>query len=150
MAREEVKHCTKCGQEIVEQIDPGHAELIRHLKGIRRIVINAEHGGFGLSHEGQLMYLQLSGQSYTIADQPDRHTQNMLGPKIIVNGKEFWDRYVERDDPALIQTIRKLGYEAASGKHATLKIVEIPADIKWQIDEYDGLEWVAEEHRTWG
>jgi len=30
-----------------------------------------------------------------------------------------------------------------------LKIVEIPAAVKWQIDEYDGWEWVAEVHRRW-
>ncbi len=25
----------------------------------------------------------------------------------------------------------------------------IPDDVKWQIEEYDGLEWIAEKHRTW-
>ena len=32
---------------------------------------------------------------------------------------------------------------------ANHKIVEIPADVEWQIQEYDGMEWVAEKHRTW-
>jgi len=27
--------------------------------------------------------------------------------------------------------------------------VEIPDDVKWHIHEYDGLEHVAEDHRTW-
>jgi hypothetical protein len=30
-----------------------------------------------------------------------------------------------------------------------LLIVEVPADVDWYIEEYDGLEWVAEKHRTW-
>jgi hypothetical protein len=30
-----------------------------------------------------------------------------------------------------------------------LKVVEIPDGVKWQIEEYDGSEWVAEKHRTW-
>ena len=36
---------------------------------------------------------------------------------------------------------------AGSGKR--LGTVEIPADVEWEIGEYDGLEWVAEKHRTW-
>jgi hypothetical protein len=28
-------------------------------------------------------------------------------------------------------------------------VVEIPDGIEWSIQEYDGLEWVAEKHRTW-
>ena len=39
--------------------------------------------------------------------------------------------------------------EKANGNHADLKIVEIPANVEWQIDEYDGAEWVSEKHRTW-
>jgi hypothetical protein len=30
-----------------------------------------------------------------------------------------------------------------------LTIVDIPDDIEWQIEEYDGMEWVAEVHRIW-
>ena len=39
--------------------------------------------------------------------------------------------------------------EASWGSHAQLKIVEIPNNIKWEIAEYDGHEWVSEVHRTW-
>jgi hypothetical protein len=49
----------------------------------------------------------------------------------------------------LIQVVEELG-EKASGRFADLKVVEIPDDVEWQIDEYDGLEWVSERHRTWG
>jgi len=34
-------------------------------------------------------------------------------------------------------------------RYSKLKIVEIPDDVKWHIGEYDGIEWVAENHRTW-
>jgi hypothetical protein len=33
--------------------------------------------------------------------------------------------------------------------HARLKIIEIPDDIEWHIEEYDGLEHIDENHRTW-
>jgi len=38
---------------------------------------------------------------------------------------------------------------AAAGEYAELKIVEIPDDINWYIEEYDGKEHVAELHRVW-
>jgi hypothetical protein len=48
----------------------------------------------------------------------------------------------------LVQIVEELGNEA-SGRCAKLKIVEIPDDINWAIEEYDGSETIAEEHQTW-
>jgi hypothetical protein len=55
---------------------------------------------------------------------------------------------IARDDPYLVKVVHKLR-ETADGKHASLKIVEVPSDVDWTIDEYDGKEWVAEKHRIW-
>lgn len=89
-----------------------------------KVVINKCHGGFGLSDEGESLYKQLT------------HTD------------EFYQWEAKRDDPALIQVIETLG-EAANSRYAKLKIIEIPDNVEWQIEEYDGYEWVAEQHRTW-
>ncbi len=68
-------------------------------------------------------------------------------------GKE-WDGYGylfdrdQRTDPALVACVEKLG-EAANGAHAKLTVVEIPDDVEWEISAYDGIETVAEVHRTW-
>jgi hypothetical protein len=35
------------------------------------------------------------------------------------------------------------------GQFSELKIVEVPDDVNWYIEEYDGMEHVAERHRTW-
>ncbi len=94
--------------------------------GIRHVVINDCYGGFGLSKDAQSEYCRLSG----------------------ILEKDFYDRDVARDDPYLVQVVKKLG-SAANGSHADLKIVEIPGDVSWHIAEYDGSEWVAEDHRTW-
>lgn len=59
------------------------------------------------------------------------------------------NRPENREDPILIQVIKELG-EKANGQYAELKIVEIPDDIEYQIEEYDGIEHIAEKHRIWG
>jgi hypothetical protein len=38
---------------------------------------------------------------------------------------------------------------SANGGNANIKIVEVPEDVDWEIADYDGVEWVAEKHRTW-
>lgn len=60
----------------------------------------------------------------------------------------FNDRDLKRDDPDLVAVVEDLGHKA-DGTHANLEVVEIPDDVQWQIEEYDGLEHVAEAHRTW-
>jgi hypothetical protein len=54
---------------------------------------------------------------------------------------------VERNDALLIAAVETLG-EKAGGECAKLTIVEIPDGVDWCIEEYDGKEHVAEQHRT--
>lgn len=93
---------------------------------MQKIVINACFGGFGLSAKAFEIYKELKG----------------------VDDKWFYDRTIPRDDPILVKIVEEMGYEA-SGNYAELKVVEIPDDVEWQIEEYDGNEHVAEAHRTW-
>lgn len=53
-----------------------------------------------------------------------------------------------RTDPDLIKIIKLMG-KNANGACADLKIIEIPNDIDWEIDEYDSIETIREKHRTW-
>jgi len=133
-----------------------------------KIVINKCHGGFGLSHKAVMRYLELKGWDVKIeldefcVDIFKRHhpddevtIENLLrvfGESALhyyVNGEYFSPYDIPRDDPDLIRVVEELG-EEANGKYAELKIVEIPDDVEWVIQEYDGYEWVAEKHRTWG
>jgi hypothetical protein len=91
-----------------------------------KIVINTCHGGFGISAAAESKYRELAG----IAD-PDFHS-----------------RLIPRDDEHLIAVVEFMG-RAADGGYAELKIIEIPDDVNWYVEEYDGKEWVAERHRTW-
>lgn len=94
--------------------------------GIRHVVINDCYGGFGLSQRAQTEYCRLAG----------------------IEEKDFRDLEIPRDDPYLVKVVKELGM-SANGTHSNLKIVEIPGDIEWLVQEYDGAEWVAEKHRTW-
>lgn len=130
-------------------VNQDHEELIKQLRGVKRIVINRSHGGFSLSRAATTLYLDMAGIDYTLEPQADRDTQARLGSKIIVNGVEFHARFdIPRDDPALVAVVSRLGSKA-NGEYATLKVVEIPGNVDWYIDNYDGKEWVAEKHRTW-
>lgn len=61
-----------------------------------------------------------------------------------------YDKYdtADRTHPDLIGCVEVLG-GLANGPHAELKIVEVPDDVKWEIEDYDGIESVAEVHRVW-
>ena len=101
-------------------------ELIKALRGVQYIVINTCYGGFGLS------------------DRATREYKSMAG----ITDEKWYDREIPRDDPYLIKIVRDLGM-GANGAHASLKIIELPPDVEWEVEEYDGNEWVAEKHRTW-
>jgi hypothetical protein len=123
-------------------------KLIRYLKGIREVVINACHGGYSLSREAEFLYLKRSLIEYETQPRESRYDTERYGPLVLVNGKIWYSSDISRDDPVLVSVVRELG-DKANGDFAELKIVEIPASVDWQIDEYDGREWVAEAHRTW-
>lgn len=55
---------------------------------------------------------------------------------------------IDRSDPDLVAVVEALG-KKASGMFAELKIVTIPDDVDWEIEEYDGMESVHEKHRSW-
>lgn len=100
-----------------------------------KIVINRCYGGFELS-KAVFDRLEIPYDGYG-------HLRNDH------IGIESENDYAYRSDPRLIQAIEELGAEKASGRFAALKIVEIPDDVEWTIEEYDGVEWVAKKHRTW-
>jgi hypothetical protein len=121
-----------------------------------KVVINRCHGGFGLSDEAFALLLNLKGVKYEIklaqvaigVKEKEFYAAGHLG-----DGDYYLDQYdycdnSQRGNPDLVAVVEQLG-EGANGWAADLKIVEIPDDVKWHVAEYDGLEWIAENHRTW-
>ena len=95
-----------------------------------KIVINTCHGGFSLSEKAQKLFCQYSTIEWKY-------------------WQEDWSYYdIERNDQYLVRVVEELG-DDANGRFAELKVVDIPDEVEWQLEEYDGLEWVAEKHRTW-
>jgi hypothetical protein len=110
-----------------------------------KIVINSEHGGFGLSDEAMELYLTRKGLPF-VKEEWKYNRFSFLKPDN--KNQCYLDFEIERNDPVLVQIVEELGDEANS-MYASLKIVEIPDDVKWYVGEYDGMESVHEEHRIW-
>ena len=113
-----------------------------------KIVINDCHGGFGLSNKAKEHYAKLKGIEIEGREPKHPFFKNQIDYYHKGTNDFFNYRDIERNDPALIQTLEELDVEA-NDWGSSLKIIVIPDDVKWQIDDYDGLEWVAEQHRTW-
>ena len=139
-----------------------------------KIVINRCHGGFGLSEAAMHRYAELKGltlypekdkesgflTTYWITPKEDRPKmlgrdewwqatqEERVGSNQAHRDNSLYDKDIPRDDPALIQVVEEMGDEA-NGRCAELDVTDIPDGVDWQIEEYDGAEWVSEKHRTW-
>ena len=91
-----------------------------------KVVINTCFGGFGLSEESLEDYKKRKN----ITDENFYH----------------WD--IPRDCPVLVEMVEEGGTDV-DGIYSELKVVNVPDDVNWFIHEYDGMEHVAERHRTW-
>jgi hypothetical protein len=89
-----------------------------------KVVINRCFGGYGLSMAAyKALGFKWDGYGYAYID--------------------------DRTNKKLVEVVEKLG-SAADGSSAALKVIDVPDDVKWMIDAYDGLETVHEVHRVWG
>jgi len=122
-----------CVPASVARVEPNRSYILTI-----KVVINRIHGGFDLSKEAVELYAQLKGITLQNWDESlEAYTDDAANPYMMA-----------RDDPDLIAVVEKLG-EAANTWLSSLSIVEIPEGVNWYIEEYDGLEWVAERHRKW-
>lgn len=137
-----------------------------------KIVINTCYGGFSLSEEATKLYFKLKGQEvnrYIQTEESNKIYRKCVTPKEseswkaldvignhpeiisseVVNNNIFSYSSVDRSDPILVQVVETLGSKLSSGSCSSLNIVEIPDDVNWEIEEYDGNERVSEVHRKW-
>jgi hypothetical protein len=141
-----------------------------------KVVVNRCYGGFSLSKEACQRYWEIKGHQVWIEDEkkfpsmglftvwltpPDQRIESKEGEEFYAMSLEdrqaynkqysentWYCRDLERNDPILVQVVEELG-DRAGGRCAELAITEIPDGVDFEIEEYDGKEWVAEKHRTW-
>jgi hypothetical protein len=131
---------------------------------MQKIVINREIGGFGLSDEAIEKYAELKGIKlykdvkaldvslyYLVPvkeyDKLCEQASKTRDYEKLLNA-EFSAENINRSDQYLVQTIELLK-DKANTQSSKLKIVEIPDNVEWEIEESAGVEWVAEKHKTW-
>lgn len=129
---------------------------------MRKIVINTCYGGFGVSTEAAYFIAERKNVQPVVEEEFDgsQHCRAYIPgrpysqvPAFMTT--ELWNEAeimhfsdLDRTDPDLIAAVESLG-DLVNTPHSRLKIVEVPDDVVWDIAEYDGDEWVAEQHRTW-
>lgn len=131
-----------------------------------KVVINTCFGGFGLSDEAYEKLIEWGIPVRKYIEQKQDPITKLYLPEHANNGKvifdntldddpnlasgRYWETWLgdDRTHPLLVRVVEELGAKA-NGMYADLKVVEVPINIKWHIEEYDGAEHVAENHRTW-
>ncbi len=141
-----------------------------------KVVINRCYGGFSLTKEGMERYCEIKNIPVWIEDDtkfksmglftvwttpPDQRIESKKGEDFYALSMEerqaynkqyseqtIYFRDIPRNDPALVQLVEE-NAELYSGRCAELRIVEIPDNVDYVVEEYDGKEWIAETHRTW-
>lgn len=128
-----------------------------------RVVINRCWGGFGLSNGAIVEYARRHG----ITLYAFRRTTGKWDERVPVldgestdgwcefytapepNDGDYYSPDIARDDPVLLALMDEWGTERVSGSLAELKVIEVPDGVRWEISDYDGMEHVAEQHRSW-
>lgn len=118
-----------------------------------KIVINIGDTQFRLSDKQIEYYAILKGSTLTrdikdvsLSDLPTKYLQESFLWYHInykLDGQPFDYTAIPRNDPTLISVVEKIN-------NGTLKILEIPDDVDFVIENCGGVEWVAEKHRSWG
>jgi hypothetical protein len=118
-----------------------------------KIVVNKCYGGFGLSDKACKRLIELGIRHF---ESFEKLTEDSENPYIIDSHDSLCGDYYTnfnkekyRTHPLLIQVIEELGEKEASSKLANLRILDIPDNIQYEIDDYDGIETIHEIHRSW-
>lgn len=144
-----------------------------------KVVINKCFGGYGLSVKAILEigkkkgltfypYIKDYGKGrdvYVKCDEDCRefhfvkYTTVDNGPQVTLDdmkgeydfGYPCFNNYYgdwSRTDPDVVAVVEELG-ERADGSFSNLGVIDIPDDVRFTIEEYDGMETIEEVHRSW-
>lgn len=127
-----------------------------------KIVINHCWGGFGLSRDAVLELAKRQGivlypfkfggrgNPLPLGEGEDPGYIDMFCTTPEYSDETYYSTHdISREDANLLALLEEWGSEKVSGQHSKLAVVEIPDGVAYEIAEYDGMEHVAEQHRTW-
>lgn len=139
---------------------------------MKKVILNKCYGGFDVSDKAYQLYAKKKGLELFRYDSQLNYNSNeykykkteRAGLAVTYFTKDFgeiakisakdYEKYVlylrngHREDPTLIEVVEELG-EEASGHFGKLVVVEIPDDLDYVIDEYDGIETLHERVQEW-
>lgn len=135
-----------------------------------KVVVNKCYGGYGYSPEATLWLFENGYNEDGFKTPVQKYFRTFDG---VEDALSDWRKYLKeknggwfltvfspneefvlrvpssnRRDPLLVKCVETLG-KKANDSCSNLVVVEIPDGIEYEIEEYDGQEWVAEKHRTW-
>ena len=129
-----------------------------------KIILNKCFGGFDVSKEAYMLYAKKKGlELYQYASDfvnfkkciykktnDETVFKNYfikdMGDNVEISNEDY-EKYClylndgHREDPILIEVVEELRNKA-SGRFGALKVVEIPDNSFYKIDEYDGIETI--------
>lgn len=138
---------------MTKDIQETKQKILKAFKNEEEIVINKCYGGFCISEavarilKKNGVKILFKGDKYedgSICNSFYGYLDNEKLGIVSINDYEY------RADERLIKAIKEVGLDKANGNFAKLKIVKIPSNIEWEIDDYDGVERIKEKHRSWG
>lgn len=139
---------------------------------MKKVILNKCFGGFDVSDEAYVLYAKKKGLELYKYESEYRSNGNFtykkvkstnslfkhyftkdMGDYVEISNEDYkkYSLYLDeehREDTILIEVVEELG-EKASGRFGKLKVVEIPEDLDYVIDEYDGIETLHEKVQEW-
>lgn len=103
-------------------------EAANYFSKTKKVILNKCYGGFDLSDDAVALYANKKRLDFDDC-------------KLLLDSSY-------REDPTLIEIVEELGPKA-SGRYGKLKVVEIPADMEYVIDDYDGIETLHKKVQEW-
>lgn len=138
---------------------------------MKKVILNKCFGGFDVSKEAYMLYAKKKGLTLYLYESEFINRKFIykkvnddnsifrhyfikdMGDNVEISNEDY-EKYClylkdgHREDPILIEVVEELG-EKASGRFGNLKVVEIPDDLEYVIDEYDGIETLHQKVEEW-
>lgn len=138
---------------------------------MKKVILNKCFGGFDVSKEAYMLYAKKKGLTLYLYESEFINRKFIykkvnddnsifrhyfikdMGDNVEISNEDY-EKYClylkdeHREDPILIEVVEELG-EKASGRFSNLKVVEIPDDLEYVIDEYDGIETLHQKVKEW-